>query len=417
MYIKIIGASVNAAVMAYHLSEVGHQVLWKPYDQLLVSHLQQKAILFDNYELTHGLQEQIISLNLLIDCVHNESQYKIVVVAVNNEQYTAFDEILIALKEDNADLIINYSNLGLGKTQELKRVIGKTNVVYIPDFLNEERIISSFKSRNLIVGCDQDDYITCIYEIFRPIFPQKQQYNFMSVLAAEFTKLSISGFLATKISFMNDLSNVAEALGIDIEEVRIAMSTDERIGAQYLYPGCGFGGQNFTRDILTLKDVVLDTGNINYLLDKIWDINENQKEIVFRKIWKLFNCNLNGKVVAIWGAAFKPNSNSIVQAPTLKVLEACWSQGAITRVHDPRALAKLQELYPHQSLLQICHDPYQAAEGADVLCLMTEWKQYWSPNYRKLTHIMRQKNIIDGRNIYNPLYVENQGFSYIGIGR
>lgn len=417
MYIKIVGASVNAAVMAYHLAEIGHQVLWKPYDQILVANLQKNAILFDNYELTHGLQEQIISLNLLLDRVQNESLYKIVVIAVNNEQYAAFDEILTALKDGNADLIINYSNLGLGKTQELKNAIGKNNVVYIPDFLNEDHIISSFKSRNLIVGCDQDDYITCIYEIFRPIFPQKQQYNFMSVLAAEFTKLSISGFLATKLSYMNDLSNVAESLGIDIEEVRIAMSTDERIGAQYLYPGCGFGGQNFTRDILTLKDVVLNTGNINYLLDKIWDINENQKEIVFRKLWKLFNCNLNGKVIAIWGASFKPNSNSIIQAPTLKVLEACWSQGAITRVHDPRALAKLQDLYPNQPLLQICHDAYQAAEGADVLCLMTEWKQYWSPNYKKLTRIMRQKNIIDGRNIYNPLYVENQGFSYIGIGR
>ena len=417
MYIKIIGASVNAAVMAYHLAEIGHQVLWKPHDQILASNLQQNVTLFDDYHLTHGLQEQIVGFNLLLDRTHDESKYKIIFIAVNNDQYANFDEILSGLKETNSDLIINFSNLGLGKTHELKKAIGKNNVVYIPDFLNEDNLLESFASRNLIVGCDQDDYIACVQEIFRPIFPQKNQFNFMSVSAAEFTKLSISGFLATKISYMNDLSNVAETLGIDIEEVRIAMSTDSRVGQEYLYPGCGFGGHNFTRDVLKLKEVVVSTGNASSLLDKIWDINENQKEIVFRKLWKLFDCDLTGKVIAFWGAAFKPNANSIIQSPTLKVLEACWSQGAITRIHDPRALAKLQEYYPNQPLLQICHDAYQATEGADALCLMTEWKQYWSPNYRKLARLMRQKNIVDGRNIYNPLYVENQGFNYIGIGR
>lgn len=417
MYIKVVGAAVNAAVIAYHLADNGHQVLWQPCDQILLSSIENNDILFDDYELTHCIHKQLLNKNLAIRYLEDESQYKILIIAINNEQYQTFGDLLKNIKNYTYDLVVNYSNLGLGKTAEIKNAMGVSRIAYIPDFLKEGILISSFCTRNLIVGCDDEEKFVLIREIFRPIFPLKQQVNFMSVAAAEFTKLSISGFLATKISYMNDLSNVAENLGIDIEEVRVAMSMDDRIGEQYLYPGCGFGGNNFTRDILKLKEVVLESGNANGLLDKIWDINENQKEIVFRKIWTLFDCDLKDKVVAIWGAAFKPNINSVANSPVLKVLEACWSQGAITQVHDPRALDKLQQLYPNQPLLKICHDPYQAAEGADVLCLMTEWKQYWSPNYPLLARVMRARNMIDGRNIYNPLYAENQGFHYIGIGR
>lgn len=417
MHIQIVGASVNAAVIAYHLAEVGHKILWLPEDEILTSKIMQQQTIFDDSELSAAIYSQIKGSQILLH--HQDlTDLSICIFAWSSDQYDIFEQQQNHKSFYHFDLIINYSHLGLGKTDQLQQLTHNPNMVYIPDFLQEGNLLRSFLTTSLIVGCEAGE--SCqqlVKEIFRPIFPLATQYNFMSVRAAEFTKLSISGFLAMKVSFMNDLSNAAEALDVDIEEVRIAMSTDTRIGTQYLYPGCGFGGGNLTRDVVTLKQAVQDTGNTNGLLDKIWDINEYQKEIVFRKLWTLFDCQLNGKVIAFWGAAFKPNTNSLAQAPILNILEACWAQGAITQVHDPRALQTLQEKYPNQKLLVLCQDQYQATQDADVLCLVTEWKQYWSPDYVELRQRMKSFNLIDGRNIYNPQYVKQQGFHYLGIGR
>ncbi|KAA8731838.1 UDP-glucose/GDP-mannose dehydrogenase family protein [Acinetobacter qingfengensis] len=416
MHIQVLGASINAAVMAYHLSEVGHSIVWLPQDESLFKKLDSRRTIFDDLRLTSVLHDQLDAGRITLS--PSETQVSdICILAFTAEQYMLFE-----CQQDNDlsefKLIINYSHVGLGKTNLLKSLTKNANVVYIPDFLQEGNLIRSFVSSNLIVGCESGKAVEAlVQEAFRPIFPLESQYNFMSILSAEFTKLSISGFLATKVSFMNDLSNAAEALGVDIEEVRIAMATDPRIGKQYLYPGCGFGGGNLTRDVLTLKQVVQQTGNTTGLLEKIWDINEYQKEIIFRKLWNLFHCQLKDKVIAFWGAAFKPNTASLAQAPILKILEACWAQGAITRVHDPRALTTLKELYPDQPLLQLCTDQYETVIDADALCLVTEWKQYWSPDFNELRRRMRQLHLIDGRNIYRPEYVEQQGFSYQGIGR
>ncbi len=417
MYIKVLGASVNAAVMAYHMSYIGHTVNWCTLNQDLSLRLEQAKIIFDDCELSCSLREQIGSELLQIDASCGDQDYAVCIVAINNDQYVDFEYLEEKFKDYKYRLVINFSNLGMGKTLELKQRLDIKNIAYIPDSIQEGQLLKSFLEKGLIVGNENPENEALIREIFRPIYPLAQEYMFMSIQSAEFTKLSVSGFLATKVSFMNDLSNVAESLGVDIEEVRIAMSMDNRVGEHYLYPGCGFGGSNFTRDILKLKEVVLETGNVNGLLDKIWDINENQKEIILRKLWKMFDCHLEKKVIAFCGASFKPNTNSIAQSPILNVLEACWSQGAITQVHDPRALSELQALYPDQHLLKLFDDQYDAVDGADVLCLVTEWKQYWSPDYQKLVKKMRHPNLIDGRNIYNPIYVENQGFTYIGIGR
>ncbi|GAA5015691.1 nucleotide sugar dehydrogenase [Acinetobacter puyangensis] len=417
MYIQIIGASVNAAVIAYHLADVGHKIFWQPQDEALLLKLQQRQIIFDDVDLTMAVNRQLESSQIAVDQC-GLSDVKVCILALAYEQYGCFEQQDFSRQFKQFDLVINYSHLALGKTEELKLLIANPNVVYIPDFLQEGNLLRSFLTPNLIIGCESGIQIKLlVQEIFRPIFPLLTQYNFMSVRAAEFTKLSISGFLATKVSFMNDLSNAAEALGVDIEEVRVAMSTDTRIGKQYLYPGCGFGGGNLTRDVLTLKEVVQETGSVNGLLDKIWDINEYQKEIIFRKLWTLFDCQLKDKVIAFWGAAFKPNTNSLAQAPILNILEACWAQGAITQVHDPRALENLRQHYPDQPLLVLCDHQYQAVENADALCLVTEWKQYWSPDYIELRQKMKRLNLIDGRNIYNPQYVKQQGFHYLGIGR
>lgn len=239
----------------------------------------------------------------------------------------------------------------------------------------------------------------------------------MPILDAEFTKLSISGMLATRISYMNDLAMVAEKLGIDIANVKEGMGADTRIGSAYLSAGVGFGGENFSHDILTLSNVVSGSGARSRLLEQVWEINEQQKEVLFRKLWNYYHCDLKGKVITIWGAAFKENTSNIHNSPIHSMLLALWAQGATVKLHDPQALEVILSLYGKRDDLILCEDQYEAARGAHALCVLTVWKQYLSLNYKKLQQLMAHPFILDGRNVYDPVYTKQQGFAYEGIGR
>ena len=210
---------------------------------------------------------------------------------------------------------------------------------------------------------------------------------------------------------------MAEKLGIDIEHVRQGMGADSRIGLSYLSPGAGFGGENFSHDILTLANTVAHTGVKSQLLAQVWEINQQQKELLFRKLWNYFHGDLSGKTVAIWGAAFKENTSRVQHSPIHIMLEALWAQGVTVQLHDPQALAEIEAIYGTRADLIYCTDQYQAAQNADALCLLTAWKQYWSPDYQRLLQQMQHPLILDGRNIYDPSYVKAQGFAYTGVGR
>ena len=286
------------------------------------------------------------------------------------------------------------------------------------DNIQEGNALTSVLSlKRLIVGVDDESVKQLIIELFRPQFPAKHQYLFMPILDAEFTKLSISGMLATRISFMNDLANVSEKLGIDIQNVQQGLASDSRIGASYLSAGAGFGGENFSHDILTLSNTVNATGVKSRLLDQVWEINEQQKEILFRKLWNIFKGDLKNKKIAIWGASFKENTASIQNSSIHPLLEALWAQGAIVYLHDPEALHEVNALYGARADLILCSDQYQVIQQADALCLLTAWKQYWSPDFQYLKQQMNRPLILDGRNIYDPAYVKSQGFEYQGVGR
>jgi UDPglucose 6-dehydrogenase len=195
------------------------------------------------------------------------------------------------------------------------------------------------------------------------------------------------------------------------------MGADSRIGSTYLSPGVGFGGENFSHDILTLSSEVSKSGAKSRLLQQVLDINEQQKEILFRKLWNYYHSDLKNKVVAIWGASFKENTSSIHNSPIHAMLNALWAQGVRVKLHDPQALQEIYQQYGHREDLILCTDAYDAVQDADVLCVITAWKQYFSPDYKKLQQLMRHPLILDGRNIYDPLYVKAQGFAYGGVGR
>ena len=419
MKVAVFGNTLYAGVMAALLSESGHFVYCS-------AQLNQRATAFQyafhdenvsrllNQQLKTGFLHYVDFANIPLDIdvyFYSFSQ---------NQQAQAF-ELLNELQQRpiiHPKLMINASTFGLHGTEKFKQILTQDDWVYLPDTIQEGNALHSLtQAKQLIVGCPQIEVQAKVKELLRPFFPLSQQYLFMPILDAEFTKLSISGMLATRISYMNDLAVVAEKLGIDIASVSQGMAADSRIGSAYLSPGAGFGGENFSNDILTLANTVANTGVKSQLLGQVWDINEQQKEILFRKLWNYYHGDLKGKIIAIWGASFKENTSSIQQSPIHQMLIALWAQGVTVRLHDPQALAEVKALYGERADLILCEDQYEAIEKSHGLCILTAWKQYWSPDLKQLAQRMEHPLILDGRNIYDPCYVKAQGFAYMGVGR
>lgn len=418
MKVAVFGHTLYSGVLAALLAECGHQIFWC---ELLRKPASEQAYMQD--EAVRQLLEKQQHSGRLMHCNFQDIPVDtdVYFYSFNPTEEKAAIEILKELKQRpiiHPKLMINASTLGLHGTEKFEKILSEDEWVYLPDIIQEGNALHSLtEAKQLIVGCVNEVSQIKIKELLRPLFSRQQQYLFMPILDAEFTKLSVSGMLATRISYINDLALVAEKLGIDIEHVRQGMAADSRIGSSYLYPGTGFGGENFSHDILTLSNTVSNTGAKSQLLAQVWDINEQQKEILFRKLWNYYHGDLAGKTVAIWGASFKENTARIQQSPIHAMLKALWAQGVTVKLHDPQALSEIEKQYGHRDDLIYCTDQYDAVENADALCLLTAWKQYWSPNYTQLQRLMQHPLLLDGRNIYDPSYVKSQGFAYMGVGR
>ncbi|QWZ60930.1 nucleotide sugar dehydrogenase [Acinetobacter pittii] len=419
MKIAVFGTTLHAGVMAALLAEYGNQIYWCTSvtceeNISVLSYQDQEVNNYLNKQRRSGfLQESPFSaipldVEVYLFCF-SPTQIQL---ALNTVEKLSQRPIV------HPRLMVNGSTFGLHGTDQLKQYLPKDEWVYFPDVIQEGNAINSVLNvKHVIVGVESNHARDTMQELLRPFFRFSYQYLFMPILDAEFTKLSISGMLATRISYMNDLAMVAEKLGIDIANVKHGIAADTRIGAAYLSAGVGFGGENFSHDILTLSSTVSETGAKSRLLEQVWAINEQQKEILFRKLWNYYHCNLNGKIVAIWGASFKENTSSIHNSPIHILLAALWAQGVTVRLHDPQALDEIAATYGDRKDLVLCTDQYEAARGAHALCLVTAWKQYWSPDFKQLQQLMQHPLILDGRNIYDPAYVKAKGFAYEGVGR
>lgn len=418
MKISIFGSTLQAAVFAGLFAESGHQVSWCPY---FLDKPVTKLPSYQDRNVNQLLEKQISSEFLKFEQdIKKLTEQDVYLLSFKNTEKELAEQLIQSFKHENIrpKLIINGSTFGLHGTEQLSAQMLEPMWAYLPDNIQEGNALNSILSlQKLIVGIESQDASKYIMEVFRPLFPAKHQFLFMPILDAEFTKLSISGMLATRISFMNDLANVSEKLGIDIQNVQQGLASDNRIGTSYLAAGAGFGGENFSHDILTLTDTVNATGVKSRLLDQVWAINEQQKEILFRKLWNYFKGDLKGRKIAIWGASFKENTSSIQNSSIHPLLEALWAQGANVYLHDPEALNDIAKLYGEREDLILCDDQYLAVVQADALCLLTAWKQYWSPDFSYLKTKMQNALILDGRNIYDPEYVKAQGFAYQGVGR
>ncbi len=325
-------------------------------------------------------------------------------------------------------IIINKSTVPVGTADQVARAISKEllqrqsscefDVVSNPEFLKEGAAIDDFmRPDRIIIGCSHPRPLPYLRKLYAPFNRNHDRLIAMDVHSAELTKYAANALLATKISFMNELSNLAERLGADIEQVRLGIGADPRIGYQYIYPGCGYGGSCFPKDVRALDRTAREQGYKAELLQAVEAINLRQKKVLFEKIQRHYQGKLQDKTFAIWGAAFKPNTDDIREASSRTLMESLWAAGARVRIHDPKALDALRHHYGERSDLEYCQSANQALSNADALVVVTEWSQFRSPDFDELARSLRAPVIFDGRNLYSPEELATRGFTYYSIGR
>lgn len=421
MKVKVYGADLTAWVAAASLARAGNDVHIEGPEAQLSKPLHEISALRDEPGLLDQIELQM-EQGRLQRTRTPDSETKIHWLALEHNQFETAEQIIrdLAARVPENLLVINQCNFGVGATDKLQRSLNKNSnqaIVYIPNNLQEGKALQGFSQpKRLTIGSDNDWAITMTRSVIRPFLQHINHLLLMTSREAEFTKLAITGMLAIRIGYINELANLADQMGVDIDIIREGMGTDPRVGSHYLDPGCGFGGQNFNQNIARFSDIFENRGQ-NSLLKTVISENEIQKELLFKKLWQHYQCDLTDKTVAIWGASFKPGTANIDNAPSLKVIDALLAQGVHINVHDPEALGNLQKHYASEPLIHFCHDAYDAVNNADALLLITEWPEYWSPDYLKILESMRQPLIIDGRNIFDKPTLEMYGFTYIGVGR
>ncbi|MGA2058858.1 MAG: UDP-glucose/GDP-mannose dehydrogenase family protein [Thermoguttaceae bacterium] len=299
----------------------------------------------------------------------------------------------------------------------LKELTGRdVDVASNPEFLKEGAAIDDFmKPDRVVLGVRRAEVAEILRDLYQPYLRTEKPLLVMSPESAEMTKYAANALLATKISFINEMANICELLGADINEVRRGMGFDNRIGFAFLFPGVGFGGSCFPKDVLALMAAARGQGVDPHVLEAVHRVNQAQKKLLVDKIERHFQGKLGNKAIAVWGLAFKPGTDDIREAPALTLIDRLLEHGAKLRVHDPVAMDNVRQAYGEK--LVYCDRRDDALIGADALAIMTEWKQFVHPDFEEMGKLMRQKVIFDGRNIYNPQRMREAGYTYYSIGR
>ncbi|HPB76191.1 MAG TPA: UDP-glucose/GDP-mannose dehydrogenase family protein, partial [Chromatiaceae bacterium] len=287
-----------------------------------------------------------------------------------------------------------------------------------PEFLKEGAAIDDFmRPDQIVVGTDNPRTGELLRALYAPFNRNHDRVLVMDVRSAELTKYAANSLLAAKISFMNELSNIAEAVGADIEQVRVGIGSDPRIGYQFIYPGCGYGGSCFPKDVRALERTASGIGYRAELLAAIEAVNDRQKEVLFNKIRDHFQGDLRGRTFALWGLAFKPNTDDMREASSRRLMEALWDAGARVRAYDPVAMTEARRIYGERPDLELVDDPLTALDGADGLAIVTEWNQFRGVDFATLKDRLKTPVVFDGRNLYNPQLAAASGLNYYSIGR
>jgi UDPglucose 6-dehydrogenase len=292
------------------------------------------------------------------------------------------------------------------------------DVVSNPEFLKEGNAVDDcMKPDRILVGSRSARAIDLLKSLYAPFNRNRDRIVVMDERSAELTKYAANAMLATKISFMNEIANIAERVGADVEMVRHGIGSDPRIGYHFIYPGTGYGGSCFPKDVQALERTAHAHGYQARLLGAVEAVNRDQKRKLFELIVRHFDGRLGDRTIALWGLAFKPNTDDMREAPSRVLMEALWQAGAKVRAHDPQAGNEATRIYGQRDDLVLCGDPWEALDGADALAVVTEWKVFRSPDFGRIREALKVPVIFDGRNLYDPSMVESAGLAYYGVGR
>ncbi len=439
MNVTIFGTGYVGLVTGACLAEVGNSVVCVDVDADKIALLNRGEIpIFEP-----GLENLVAAgrdsgrLRFTTDAAMALAHGKIVFVAVGtppDEDGSADLSHVLAVARtvgthiEQYTVVVNKSTVPVGTADKVRAAIAaelaargapvEFDVVSNPEFLKEgDAVKDCTRPDRIVLGSDSAKAVELLKTMYAPFNRNHERLVLMDVRSAELTKYAANAMLATKISFMNEIANIAERVGADVELVRHGIGSDPRIGYSFIYPGVGYGGSCFPKDVQALDRTARAFGYTPRILEAVESVNRDQKRRLYDLIAAHFGGKLKGRTIAVWGLAFKPNTDDMREAPSRALLEALWAAGARVRAYDPEAVYETGRIYGQREDLTLCHDAFAALEGADALAIVTEWKAFWSADFARIKAALTEGVVFDGRNIYDPKAVEEAGLAYYGIGR
>lgn len=439
MKVTVFGTGYVGLVTGTCLADVGHDVLCVDVDQKKVDNLKNGIIpIFEpglEPIVKQAVQNGLLNFTTDMDAAvkHGELQF-IAVGTPSGEDGSADLQYVVAVAKtigqrmDSYKVVVNKSTVPIGTAEKVSNALTAElaargvnipfDVVSNPEFLKEGAAINDFmKPDRIVVGTDSERAEKLLRELYAPFNRNHDRMIFMDVRSAELTKYAANALLATKISFINEMANLAERLGADIEQVRNGIGADPRIGYHFIYPGCGYGGSCFPKDVKALINIAKNVDYQASLMESVDKVNQAQKSKLFGYINRHFGGQLKGKTFALWGLAFKPNTDDMREAPSRVLMEALWAAGAKVQAYDPVAMDETQHIYGLREDLKLVGTKEAALEKADALIICTEWKIFRAPNFELIKSALQNPVVFDGRNLYEPERMEEYGFEYYAVGR
>lgn len=443
MNITVVGSGYVGLVTGACIAEMGNQVYCVDVDQTKIENLKQGILpiyepgLEDIVRDNHA-SERLIFTTSLAEAVEQSEVFFIAVGTPPGEDGSADLRYVLEVARQIGDtlrgpaIIVNKSTVPVGTADLVREAISERleargveiefSVVSNPEFLKEGAAVNDFMHPDrIVIGADNEHARQVMSALYAPFIRNRPRTLFMGIRDAEMTKYAANAMLATKISFMNEIAGLCERLDVDVENVRVGIGSDERIGYHFIYAGCGYGGSCFPKDVKALIRIAHQSDFEPKLLQAVEARNEQQKHTLFNKLSSHFNGDLAGRTIAVWGLAFKPGTDDMREAPSVVLINSLINAGAKVRAFDPVARETARREFPEawfaDGRLEIVEGQYEAAIDADALCLVTEWKPFRRPDFRALKRLLNTPLIVDGRNQYDREQLQREGFAYYGIGR
>jgi len=434
MQICIVGTGYVGLVVGACLAETGNQVIGADVDSTKIYALKQSIIPIYEPGLDRLVERNQSAgrLTFTTDVAAAVAKSEVVFIAVGtppDEDGSADLRHVLAVADvvgrsmARETVVITKSTVPVGTAAKVANAVAKHarfpfHVVSNPEFLKEGAAVDDFmKPDRVVLGAESDHARSVMAELYAPFVRTGKPIIFMDVASAEMTKYAANAMLATRISFMNDIANLCERVGANVDMVRRGIGTDDRIGPAFLFPGPGYGGSCFPKDVKALVKTARDCNAELSILESVEAVNERQKRRLFEKLHHALGDSLSGMRVAVWGLAFKPNTDDMREAPSRVLMEALWAAGARVRAYDPVAAEEAKRIYGERPDLELCSNVTEAVNGADALAIVTEWREFRSPDFDELKKAMREPAIFDGRNLYDPKLLRQHGIHYFAIGR